>query len=111
MVLLAPIFTPMLFFSETQNMGVIFWHKFFVTSFSLIFDLFILLLVFVFLSSGGFSLSNLILMLVGMAIVADSNNLLQQIANAAEVSGFRSVVRKSVGSGANLYYRLKRLKG
>jgi hypothetical protein len=53
MILLAPIFTPMLFFEETKNMGMIFWNKFFVTSFGLIFDLLILLIVFVFLSSGG----------------------------------------------------------
>lgn len=110
MILLAPIFTPMLFFEETRTMGIIFWNKFFVTSFGLIFDLLILLIVFVFLSSGGISLGNLILMLVGMAIVADSNNLIQQIANASEVAGFRSVIRKSVQSGAGLYYRLRRLK-
>ncbi len=111
MILLAPIFTPMLFFEETQNMGIIFWNKFFVTSFGLMFDLLILLIVFVFLSSGGISLANLILMLVGMAIVADSNNLIQQIASASEVAGFKSVIRKGVQSGAGLYYRLRRLKG
>lgn len=92
-------------------MGMIFWNKFFVTSFGLIFDLLILLIVFVFLSSGGISLGNLILMLVGMAIVADSNNLIQQVANASEVAGFKSVIRKGVQSGAGLYYRLRRLKG
>jgi hypothetical protein len=111
MILLAPIFTPMLFFEETKNMGLIFWNKFFVTSFGLIFDLLILLIVFVFLSSNGVSLGNLILMLVGMAIVADSNNLIQQIANASEVAGFKSIIRKGVQSGAGLYYRLRRLKG
>ncbi len=111
MILLAPIFTPMLFFEETKNMGLIFWNKFFVTSFGLIFDLLILLIVFVFLSSNGISLGNLILMLVGMAIVADSNNLIQQIANASEVAGFKSVIRKGVQSGAGLYYKLRRLKG
>lgn len=110
MILLAPIFTPMLFFEDTRTMGIIFWNKFFVTSFSLMFDLLILLIVFVFLSSGGISLGNLILMLVGMAIVADSNNLIQQIANASEVAGFKSVIRKGVQSGAGLYYRLRRLK-
>lgn len=110
MILLAPIFTPMLFFDMTKTMGTIFWHKFIVTSFSLLFDLLILLIVFVFLSSGGFSLSNLLLMLVGMAIVADSNNLLQQIANAAEVSGFKSVVTNGLKSGSALYYKLRSLK-
>ncbi len=110
MILLAPIFTPMLFFDMTRTMGMIFWNKFFVTSFGLIFDLLILLIVFVFLSSDGISLGNLILMLVGMAIVADSNNLIQQIANASEVSGFRSVVRSGIQSGSNLYYKLRRLK-
>lgn len=108
MILLAPIFTPMLFFDMTRNMGMIFWNKLIVTSFSLTFDLIILLMVFVFLGSGGLSLGNLILMLVGMAILADSNNLLQQIAQAAEVSGFKSVVRKSFGSTANTVYRWKR---
>ncbi len=110
MILLAPIFTPMLFFDYTRNMGLIFWNKFIVTSFSLLFDLLVLLIIFVFLSSGGLTVSNLILMLVGMAVVADSNNLLQQIANAAEVSGFRSVVRNGFKSGSGLYYKLRRLK-
>lgn len=110
MILLAPIFTPMLFFDYTRNMGLIFWNKFIVTSFSLMFDLLILLMIFVFLSSGGFSLSNLLLMLIGMAVVADSNNLIQQIANASEVAGFRSVVRNGLKSGSGLYYKLRRLK-
>ncbi len=109
MILLAPIFTPMLFFDMTKTMGMIFWNKFIVTSFSLIFDLLILLMVFVFLSSGGFSLVNLILMLIGMAVVADSNNLIQQIALASEVSGFRSVVRNGLQSGANHVVNLRRL--
>ncbi len=108
MILLAPIFTPMLFFDYTKNMGMIFWNKFVVTSFSLLFDLLVLLIIFVFLSSGGLSLSNLILMLVGMAVIADSNNLLQQIANAAEVSGFKSVVRNGFKSGAGLALRLRK---
>lgn len=111
MILLAPIFTPMLFFDMTRNMGIIFWNKLIVTSFSLTFDLIILLMVFVFLGSGGLSLGNLILMLVGMAILADSNNLLQQIANAAEVSGFKSVVRRGFSSTANTVYRWKRFFG
>lgn len=110
MILLAPIFTPMLFFDMTRNMGMIFWNKFIVTSFSLIFDLLILLMIFVFLSSGGFSLGNLILMLVGMAVVADSNNLIQQIANASEIAGFRSVVRNGLKSGTGLYYKMRKLK-
>lgn len=111
MILLAPIFTPMLFFDMTRNMGIMFWTKFFTTSFSLMFDLLILSMIFVFLGSGGFSLGNLLLMLVGMAIVADSNNLVAQIANASEVSGFRSVVRNSLKSAGGLYYRIRRLKG
>jgi hypothetical protein len=111
MILLAPIFTPMLFFDMTRNMGIIFWNKLIVTSFSLTFDLIILLMIFVFLGSGGLSLGNLILMLVGMAILADSNNLLQQIALAAEVSGFKSVVRKGFSSTANTVYRWKRFFG
>lgn len=110
MILLAPIFTPMLFFEMTRNMGTIFWQKFMVTSFSLIFDLLILLMMFVFLSSGGITLSNLILILIGLAVIADSNNLLQQIANAAEVAGFKSVVRKGLSSGTGLYYKIKSLK-
>ncbi len=110
MILLAPIFTPMLFFEMTRNMGMIFWNKFIVTSFSLMFDLIILLMMFVFLSSGGLSLGNLLLLLIGMAVVADSNNLLQQIANASEVAGFRSVVRKGFKSGAGLYYRFRGVK-
>jgi hypothetical protein len=111
MILLAPIFTPMLFFDMTRNIGVMFWTKFFTTSFSLMFDLIILSMIFVFLGSGGFSLGNLLLMLVGMAIVADSNNLITQITNASEVSGFRSVVRNGIKSGAGLYYKIRRLKG
>lgn len=111
MILLAPIFTPMLFFDMTRNMGTIFWNKLIVTSFSLTFDLIILLMVFVFLGSGGLSLGNLILMLVGMAIIADSNNLLQQIALAAEVSGFKSVVRKGLSSTANTVFRWKKILG
>lgn len=111
MILLAPIFTPMLFFDMTRNMGTIFWNKLIVTSFSLTFDLIILLMVFVFLGSGGLSLGNLILMLVGMAIIADSNNLLQQIALAAEVSGFKSVVRKGFSSTANTVFRWKKILG
>lgn len=107
MVLLAPIFTPMIFFDMTRTMGLIFWNKFIVTSFGLIFDLLILLLVFVFLSSNGLSLGNLILMLVGMAIVADSNNLIQQIALASEVSGFGSVVRNGIRSGAGTVMKLR----
>lgn len=110
MILLAPIFTPMLFFDLTRNMGTIFWTKFFTTSFGLMFDLLILSMIFLFLGSGGFSLGNLLLILVGMAIVADSNNLLQQIANASEVAGFRSVVRTGIKSGSNLYYKIRRLK-
>jgi hypothetical protein len=110
MILLAPIFTPMLFFDMTRNMGTIFWTKFFTTSFGLMFDLLILSMVFIFLGSNGLSLGNLLLILIGMAVVADSNNLIQQIANASEVSGFRSVVRSGVNSGSNLYYRLRRLK-
>lgn len=74
------------------------------------FDLLILLMIFVFLSSGGFSLGNLLLMLIGMAVVADSNNLLQQIANASEVAGFRSVVQKGLQSGQALYYKFRTLK-
>ncbi len=109
MILLAPIFTPMLFFDMTRSMGTIFWHKFIVTSFSLTVDLLILLIVFVFLSSGGLSLGNLLLMLVGMAVVADSNNLIQQIATASEVSGFRSVVRNGLRSGTATYMNAKRL--
>ncbi len=111
MILLAPIFTPMLFFDMTRNMGMIFWNKLIVTSFGLTFDLIILLMIFVFLGSGGLSLGNLILMLVGMAILADSNNLLQQIAQAAEVSGFKSVVRKGFSSTASTVYRWKRFFG
>lgn len=110
MILLAPIFTPMLFFDMTRTMGTIFWQKFIVTSFSLLFDLLILLIMFVFLSAGGITLSNLLLLLIGMAIIADSNNLLQQIANSAEVAGFRSVVRKGVSSGTSLYYKLRSIK-
>jgi hypothetical protein len=72
-------------------------------------DLLILLIVFVFLSSGGLSLGNLILMLVGMAVVADSNNLIQQIATASEVSGFKSVVRNGILSGTATYMNVKRL--
>jgi hypothetical protein len=109
MILLAPIFTPMLFFDMTKTMGLIFWNKFLTTSFSLIFDLLILLLVFVFLNSGGFSLGNLILLLIGMAVVADSNNLIQQISLASEVSGFRSVVRSGLKSGANHVINLRRV--
>ncbi len=109
MILLAPIFTPMLFFDMTRNMGLTFWNKFITTSFSLIFDLLILLMIFVFLSSGGFSLSNLILMLIGMAVVADSNNLIMQIAQASEVTGFRSVVRNGIKSGTSTYFNLKRM--
>ena len=108
MILLAPIFTPMLFFDMTRNMGIIFWNKLIVTSFSLTFDLIILLMVFVFLGSAGLSLGNLILMLVGMAIMADSNNLLQQIAAAAEVSGFKSVVRSGLRNGASTVYGWRR---
>ena len=108
MILLAPIFTPMLFFEMTRNMGIIFWNKFIVTSFSLMFDLLILLMVFVFLGAGGLSLGNLLLILTGMAVVADSNNLIQQIANASEVSGFKSVVRNGFRSGANTVYKIKR---
>lgn len=110
MILLAPIFTPMIFFDMTRTMGTIFWHKFIMTSFSLMFDLLILLMIFVFLSSGGFSLSNLLLMLIGMAVVADSNNLVQQIANASEVAGFRSVVRNGFKSGAAVFQKLRRIK-
>jgi hypothetical protein len=47
-------------------------------------------------------------MLVGMAILADSNNLLQQIALAAEVSGFKSVVRNGLKSGASTVYGWRR---
>lgn len=107
MVLLAPIFTPMLFFDMTRTMGMIFWNKFIVTSFGLIFDLLILLLVFVFLSANGLSLGNLILMLIGMAVVVDSNNLIQQIAMASEVSGFRSVVRNGFRSGTATILNLR----
>jgi hypothetical protein len=92
----------------TKTMGIIFWNKFIVTSFSLIFDLLILLMVFVFLSSKGLSLGNLLLMLIGMAVAADSNNLIQQIANASEVSGFKSVVRNGFRSGANTAYKVRR---
>jgi hypothetical protein len=109
MILLSPIFTPMLFFDMTQTMGKIFWHKFIVTSFGLSVDLLILLIVFVFLSSGGLSIGNLILMLVGMAVVADSNNLIQQIATASEVAGFTSVVRNGLRSGAATFMSIKRL--
>jgi hypothetical protein len=111
MILLAPIFTPLLFFDMTRNMCTIFWTKFFTTSFGLMFDLLILSMIFIFLGSGGMSLGNLLLILVGMAVVADSNNLIQQIANASEVAGFHSVVRSSINSGSNLYYRLRRLSG
>lgn len=107
MVLLAPIFTPMLFFDMTRTMGMIFWNKFIVTSFGLIFDLLILLLVFVFLSGNGLSLGNLILMLIGMSVVVDSNNLIQQIALASEVSGFRSVVRNGFRSGTATVLNLR----
>lgn len=107
MVLLAPIFTPMIFFDITRTMGIIFWNKFIVTSFGIIFDLLILLLVFVFLSANGLSLGNLILMLIGMAVVVDSNNLIQQIALASEVSGFRSVVRNGLRSGTTTILSLK----
>ena len=107
MALLAPIFTPMLFFDMTRTMGMIFWNKFIVTSFGIVFDLLILLLVFVFLSSNGLSLGNLILMLVGMAVVADSNNLIQQIASASEVSGFRSVVRNGLKSGTTTALKIR----
>ncbi len=107
MVLLAPIFTPMVFFDMTRTMGLIFWNKFIVTSFGLIFDLLILLLVFVFLSSNGLSLGNLILMLVGMGIVVESNNLIQQIALSSEVAGFRSVVRNGIQSGASTVMKLR----
>ncbi len=107
MALLAPIFTPMLFFDMTRNMGLIFWNKFIVTSFGLIFDLLILLIVFVFLSSNGLSLGNLILMLIGMAVVVDSNNLIQQIALASEVSGFKSVVRNGLRSGTSTFLSLR----
>jgi hypothetical protein len=108
MILLAPIFTPMLFFEMTRTTGIIFWNKFIMTSFSLMFDLLILLIVFVFLTSGGFSLGNLLLILVGMAVVADSNNLIQQIALASEVSGFKSVVRNGLRSGANNIMNIRR---
>jgi len=107
MVLLAPIFTPMLFFDMTRTMGMIFWNKFIVTSFGLIFDLLILLLVFVFLSGNGLSLGNLILMLIGMSVVVDSNNSIQQIALASEVSGFRSVVRNGFRSGTATVLNLR----
>ncbi len=107
MILLAPIFSPMLFFDMTRTMGMIFWNKFIVTSFSLAFDLLILLMVFVFLGSGGLSLGNLILILVGLAIVADSNNLVQQIALASEVSGFRSVVRRGFRNSAGTVMAIK----
>lgn len=107
MIILAPIFTPMLFFDMTRTMGMIFWNKFIVTSFSLMFDLLILLLVFVFLGSGGLSLGNLLLILIGMAVVADSNNLIQQIANASEVSGFKSVVRNGLRSGTSTMYKVR----
>lgn len=107
MVLLAPIFTPMLFFDMTRTMGMIFWNKLIVTSFGLIFDLLILLLVFVFLSGNGLSLGNLILMLIGMSVVVDSNNLIQQIALASEVSGFRSVVRNGFRSGTATVLNLR----
>ena len=70
------------------------------------FDLLILSMIFIFLGSGGLSLGNLLLILVGMAVVADSNNLIQQIANTSEVAGFRSVVRSGVNSGSSLYYRI-----
>lgn len=109
MILLAPIFTPMMFFDMTRTMGIIFWNKFLVTSFSLIFDLLILLMIFVFLGSGGLSLGNLLLILIGMAVVADSNNLIQQIAAASEVSGFRSVIRKGFKAGTSNLLRLRRL--
>jgi len=108
MILLAPIFTPMIFFDMTRTMGIIFWNKFIMTSFSLMFDLLILLTVFVFLTSGGFTLGNLLLMLIGMAVVADSNNLIQQIALASEVSGFRSVVRSGVRSGTSTVMNLRK---
>ena len=88
-------------------MGLIFWNKFIVTSFGLIFDLLILLIVFVFLSSNGLSLGNLILMLIGMAVVVDSNNLIQQIALASEVSGFKSVVRNGLRSGTSTFLSLR----
>ncbi len=107
MILLAPIFTPMLFFDMTRNMGLTFWNKFITTSFSLIFDLLILLMIFVFLSSGGFSLGNLLLMLIGMAVVADSNNLISQIAQASEVTGFRSVVRNGLKAAPGAYFSVK----
>jgi len=107
MILLAPIFSPMLFFDMTRNMGLIFWNKFIVTSFSLAFDLLILLLVFVFLGSSGLSLGNLILILIGMAVVADSNNLIQQIALASEVSGFKSVVRRGFRTSAGTVMAIK----
>ncbi len=108
MILLAPIFTPMVFFDMTRTMGIIFWNKFIMTSFSLMFDLLILLTVFVFLTSGGFTLGNLLLMLIGMAVVADSNNLIQQIALASEVSGFRSVVRSGVRSSTSTVMNLRK---
>jgi hypothetical protein len=47
-------------------------------------------------------------MLIGMAVAADSNNLIQQIANASEVSGFKSVVRNGFRSGANTAYKVRR---
>ncbi len=108
MILLSPIFSPMLFFDMTRTMGMIFWNKFIVTSFSLAFDLLILLMIFVFLTSDGLSLGNLILILVGLAIVADSNNLVHQIAQASEVAGFRSVVRRGFSSGSSTVMALKR---
>ena len=78
-----------------------------MTSFGLIFDLLILLMIFVFLSSGGFSLGNLLLILIGMAVVADSNNLLSQIAMASEVSGFKSVVRNGIRAGSGHIMKLR----
>ncbi len=110
MILLAPIFTPMVFFDMTRTVGLIFWNKFIITCFSLTFDLLILLMIFLFLSSGGLSLGNLLLMLIGMAVVVDSNHLAQQIANASEVAGFRSVVRNGLKSGSSIFYKLRKIK-
>lgn len=110
MILLAPIFTPMLFFNMSRTVGLIFWNKFIITSFSLTFDLLILVMIFLFLSSGGLSLGNLLLMLIGMAVVVDSNHLAQQIANASEVAGFRSVVRNGFKQGSSIFYKLRKVK-
>jgi len=107
MILLAPIFTPMLFFEETRSIGITFWIKFFSTSFGLTFDLIIMCMIFTFLGGDGLSMGNLLLILIGLAVVADSNSFIQKITNTSEVAGFKSVVSSAIGSGSRIYNKIK----